>query len=93
MRILALLLSLQLLEGWLYGQPTALPVQVLIRSEKLEFRFGDPIVICHFQDPPKMEFDGEHRLFVQGLGVEYVWVEPDAQNYYQHTFLSTRRIK
>jgi hypothetical protein len=45
LRILVLLLPLQLLEGWLLSQPGVPPVQVIIDSQKLEFKFGDPIVI------------------------------------------------
>jgi hypothetical protein len=37
--------------------------------------------------PREQEFAPEDKAFLDGLGVEYVWVEPAAQNYYQHTFL------
>jgi len=38
-------------------------------------------------DAREREFRGEDLSFLQGLGIEYVWIEPAAQNYYQHTFL------
>jgi len=37
--------------------------------------------------PRETEFGAADKEFLDGLGVEYVWVEPAAQNYYQHTFL------
>jgi hypothetical protein len=40
-------------------------------------------------DPRRKEFRDESRRFLQGLGVEYAWVELAAQNYYRHTFLRT----
>jgi hypothetical protein len=41
----------------------------------------------HFQNLRNQEFGGEHGRFIQALGVDYVWIEPAAQNYYQHRFL------
>jgi hypothetical protein len=39
------------------------------------------------RDPRRDEFEEESRKFLQELGIEYLWIEPAAQNYYQHTFL------
>jgi hypothetical protein len=41
----------------------------------------------HHQNPRRRSFVGEHKAFLDGLKVEYVWIEPAGQNYYQHTFL------
>ena len=41
----------------------------------------------HHQNPRRKSFIGEHKTFLDGLKVAYVWIEPAGQNYYQHTFL------
>lgn len=43
--ILELLFFLQCLQGWSHGQPSPPAVQILIGSEKTEYRFGDPVLI------------------------------------------------
>jgi hypothetical protein len=38
-------------------------------------------------DPREKAFLGEHKTFLENLGVEFEWVEPAGENYYLHTFL------
>jgi hypothetical protein len=38
-------------------------------------------------DPRQKAFLGEHKAFLDNLGVEFEWVEPAGENYYLHTFL------
>jgi hypothetical protein len=64
-----------------------IPVDIKLVLQDLIIQYYFFTYYYHSQNSTNAEFSGEHRRFLGDLGVEYVWVEPAAQNYYQHTFL------
>ena len=68
------------------GSP-AVPEDIRLVLQDLIIQYYFFTYYYHSQNPREQEFSGEHRRFLQDLGIEYVWIEPAAQNYYQHTFL------
>lgn len=66
---------------------SAIPEDIRLVLQDLIIQYYFFTYYYHIQDPREREFRDEHRRFLQELGIEYVWVEPAAQNYYQHTFL------